>query len=156
MYLYALSFVDSDVEAEDIVQDIFYQYWKTGVWKTLEEGAVKTYLFRAVKNVCLNYLNKKDVLRGRVEIWDEAAVDEECEGLDEALVERIRRDIDAMAPQTREIIMSIFYKDQKYQEVADRLGISVNTVKTLLRRAMQHLRDRYSDCLLAFLFYIFS
>lgn len=156
MFLYALSFVETEAEAEDIVQDIFYHYWRTDAWKRIEEGAEKTYLFRSVKNACLNYKEKKDVLHNRVDLAQEPLIDEVYEEPDEELLQRIRRDIEGMAPQTREIIRAIFYQNKKYQEVADQLGISVNTVKTLLRRAMHSLRDRYADSLLLYLFFIFS
>lgn len=151
MFLYALSFVDTEGEAEDMVQDIFYSYWKTNAWKEVNEAVVKTYLFRSVKNAGLNYIRKKDVLRDSMDIFVQTLAEEEYEELDEALVEKIRQDIEDMSPQTREIIKAVFYRNQKYQEVADQLGISLNTVKTLLRRAMHTLRERYADCLFFFL-----
>lgn len=156
MFLYALSFVETEAEAEDIVQDIFYRYWRTDAWKKIEEGAEKTYLFRSVKNACLNYKGRKDVLHDRVDLENDFLMDDIYEEPDEKLIEGIRQDIENMAPQTREIIQAVFYKNKKYQEIADQLGISVNTVKTLLRRAMHYLRERYADALLVFLFAVFS
>ena len=32
----------------------------------------------------------------------------------------------------------------KYQEVADQLGVSINTVKTLLKNGMRYLRERFA------------
>lgn len=151
MFLYALSFVDTEGEAEDMVQDIFYNYWKTNAWREVDETVVKTYLFRSVKNAGLNHIQKKNVLRGSMDIFGQTLAEEEYEEFDETLVEKIRRDIEEMPPQTREIIKAVFYRNQKYQEVADQLGVSLNTVKTLLRRAMHVLRERYADYLFFFL-----
>ena len=43
------------------------------------------------------------------------------------------------------IIQGVFFREMKYQEVADYLGISINTVKTLLKNGMRHLRERFAE-----------
>lgn len=45
-------------------------------------------------------------------------------------------------------------QDMKYQEVADDLHISINTVKTLLRNGIKHLRSHFSQHLELLIFYL--
>ena len=104
----------------------------------------KTYLFRSVKNNCLNRLKKKDVLRDRLDLLYGDVVEEEMMAWNDELIQEVETEITNMPEQTREIIRSVFFQDLKYQEVADQLGISINTVKTLLKNGMKHLREHFA------------
>ena len=106
---------------------------------------MKTYLFRSVKNNCLNRLKKKDVQRGRLDLLREEVVEEEMMKLNDALIQEVESEIDRLPEQTREIIRGVFFREMKYQEVADLLGISINTVKTLLKNGIKHLRERFAE-----------
>ena len=121
MYLYALSFLVSEEEAEDAI------------------------LFRSVKNNCLNRLKKKDVVRDRLDLFREDVAEEEMMMWNDELIQEVGTAIEEMPEQTREIIQSVFFREMKYQEVADYLGISINTVKTLLKNGMRHLRERFAE-----------
>ena len=66
----------------------------------------------------------------------------EIDWIDE-LIQEVETEIAEMPEQTRVIIQSVFFREMKYQEVADQLGISINTVKTLLKNGMRHLRERF-------------
>ena len=144
MLLYALTFVNSKSDTEDIVQEVFYNFWKS-------EAYLRVPIDEA-KNACINFWEKKDVLRSSAELHNITIEDEEYSEFNEQIFTQIRQDIENMPPQTREIVKAIFYKKEKYQEVADYLGISINTVKTLLRRAIRQLRERYTDNFSLFLY----
>ena len=52
------------------------------------------------------------------------------------------------------LVFGVFMQDMKYQEVADDLHISINTVKTLLRNGIKHLRSHFSQHLELLIFYL--
>lgn len=143
LLLYALHYLPAREEVEDVVQEVFLNFWKTDAFDLLKGEALKTYLFRSVRNNCLNRLEKKDVMRNGVDLLYDSVAEEEAGALNEELIRQIQDTIETMAPQTREIIKLIFWKGMKYREAADALGISVNTVKTLLKNGIRHLRDRF-------------
>lgn len=145
MFLYALSFVTAEEEAEDVVQEVFVNFWKDKAYQKVRDEVMKTYLFRSVKNNCLNRLKKKDVPRDRLDLLREEVAEEEMMKLNEALIQEVEREIDRMPEQTREVIKGVFFREMKYQEVADLLGISINSVKTLLKNGMKHLRERFAE-----------
>ena len=145
MFLYALSFVVSEVEAEDVVQEVFVNFWKDDVYCKINNEVTKTYLFRSVKNNCLNRLEKKDVMRDRVDMIREDIMEEEVQLWNDELFREVEEEIERMPEQTREIIRAVFFKEMKYQEVADCLGVSINTIKTLLKNGMRHLRERFAE-----------
>lgn len=145
MFLYALSFLISEEEAEDVIQEVFINFWKDDTYQKIQNEVTKTYLFRSVKNNCLNRLKKKDVLRDRLDLFREDIVEEEMMKWNDELIQEVETEIDRMPEQTRVIIRGVFFREMKYQEVADQLGISINTVKTLLKNGMKHLRERFDE-----------
>ena len=145
MYLYAISFLVSDEEAEDAIQEVFINFWKDDTYQKIQNEVTKTYLFRSVKNNCLNRLKKKDVLRDRLDLFREDVAEEEMMMWNDTLIQEVGTAIEEMPEQTREIIQGVFFREMKYQEVADYLGISINTVKTLLKNGMRHLRERFAE-----------
>lgn len=145
MFLYALSFLISEDEAEDVIQEVFINFWKDDTYQKIKNEVTKTYLFRSVKNNCLNRLKKKDVLRDRLDSFREDVAEEEMMTWNDELIQEVETEIAEMPEQTREIIQGVFFREMKYQEVADQLGISINTVKTLLKNGMRHLRVRFAE-----------
>ena len=145
MFLYALSFLISEEEAEDVIQEVFINFWKDDTYQKIKNEVTKTYLFRSVKNNCLNRLKKRDVLRDRLDLFREDVAEEEMMTWNDELIQEVETEITGMPEQTREIIQSVFFREMKYQEVADQLGISINTVKTLLKNGMRHLRERFAE-----------
>ena len=81
-------------------------------------------------------------------------IEEETFLFDEKIIGEIKEELEQMPRQTRKIISLIFIQNMKYQEVADEMNISINTVKTLLRNGIKHLRNR--DLKKQFFFYIFA
>lgn len=143
--LYARNYLPTEADAEDVVQDVFMRCWEKRQVVLSDEKVVKTYLFNAVKNACLDKLEKKKIVHAPLDVLKQEIIDEETVLFDEKIIGEIRRELERMPGQTRKIISLIFIRNMKYREVADELHISVNTVKTLLRHGIKHLRDRFTD-----------
>ena len=62
MLLYALTFVNSKSDTEDIVQEVFYNFWKSEAYLRVPIDEARPWLLRAIKNACINFWEKKDVL----------------------------------------------------------------------------------------------
>lgn len=119
-----------------------------------DEKVIKTYLFNSVRNACLDKIEKKDVMRYHIDIIKQEIIDEETITFDEKLLLEIREELAQMPDQTQKVITRVFMQDMKYQEVADDLHISINTVKTLLRNGIKHLRSHFSQHLELLIFYL--
>ena len=144
MFLYALSFLISEEEAEDVIQEVFINFWKDDTYQKIKNEVTKTYLFRSVKNNCLNRLKKKNILCDCLDLLREDIAEEEMMKWNDELIQEVETEIARMPEQTREIIQGVFFHGMKYQEVADQLGVSINTVKTLLKNGMRYLRERFA------------
>jgi RNA polymerase sigma-70 factor (ECF subfamily) len=136
----ALLLVKDEKIAEDVVQDVFLKIWSKR--NELEQVAnITSYLYTSVKNACLDQLRKAkhtdDI--SEVEVSDEA--------LDPFHSVRIKelnkhlQEATASLPLQCKLVFEMVYIDgKKYQEVADELGLSINTVKTQLKRALEKMR----------------
>lgn len=141
--IYSLKFVDSYDEAEDIVQEIFVSFWNKKLFNRIET-TLKSYLFIAVKNNSLRYLktNNKIIF----DSIDELGIDiPEVEQIDQdelnSKKEKLHKEIEALPPKCKEVFVEIVLNDLKYKEAADKLGVSINTIKTNLARALKKLRS---------------
>ena len=63
----------------------------------------------------------------------------------ELLIERLRQSVEKLPRQTKVVFRMCFLDGKKYQETADALAISINTVKTHINKALRILREEYSD-----------
>lgn len=63
----------------------------------------------------------------------------------EASVAKLREKLGELPDKQREVVVKCFMEGKMYKEVAGELGISLNTVKTHLQRALKFLRDELQD-----------
>lgn len=142
---YALTFLGNEEDAEDVVQDVFMRFWEQENTQFSDEKAAKSYLYNSVRNACLDLLEKKTPKRYNIDELKQEIIEEESAQYDEQVFEEVQRELALLPEQTKRIINCVFTRGMKYKDVADELNVSVNTVKTLLRKGIQHLRARFAD-----------
>lgn len=139
--LFALHYVkDTDV-AQDIVQECFANLWEKQTSETPPSN-IKSYLYSMVRNKCVDELRQSDHLPITLEPSDLDAYisEEECER--RSIIEaRLWTAIDKLPERCREIFLLSKRDGLKYQEIATKLDISVNTVENHVRKALKQLRD---------------
>lgn len=141
---YAYSIVKEEEEAKDIVQGLFIALWEKRRLEELE-GNVKNYLYRAVHNRCLNYLRNHESKVRRHTTYEESGIqsEEEEDGQSiEMIYSALEANLKALPKQRREAISLVYLQDKKYQEVADTMGISMNSLKTHLKIGLKNLRKK--------------
>ena len=134
-------------DAEDIVQEVFIRFWQ--LRKNLKiTDSVPGYLCKAVDHRCHNYLEHLKVKHRYEESqrWEEM-VEEVPEDEDELNImrERLKVFVDSLPEKCREIFVLACIEGLKYREVAERLDVSVNTVKTQLKSAYSKLRTEFNE-----------
>ena len=143
MCSYAESLLKSDMLAEEIVQDIFFNIWKNRSDLKLK-GKWNSYLYKAVYNNSMAYLRKmkKEVLSDRVlENKTELSSDPEQLMNIKEIGEVIIKTLDELPERTREIYNLNRNDGLKYAEIAERLSISIKTVEANMSRALKALRN---------------
>lgn len=141
LYYHALGFLKSKEAAEDIVQETFVYLWKNHQNISLKYP-IWVYLQRIVKNACLNYFRHLDVEKRYEDSFqsDEIFSEEERAELLE-LVSEVKLVINKLPEQCRKIFVLSCVEGLKYGEVAEDLGVSVNTVKSQVKIAYKKIRE---------------
>lgn len=141
---FAEHFLQDTKRAEDVVQEVVIKVWQKENVVFEEEPALRAYLYRSVRNACINDLNKLDTLRYTIDIIHQEIQEEKKPLLfDEKVITEIQERINGLPAQTQRVVKGVFMEGKRYQQVADELGISINTVKTLLRTGVKSLRNDF-------------
>jgi len=149
LYRFAFRFVNDAQLAENIVQEVFVKIWINRAKYQIESN-IKSFLFTAVRNQCLNELRqqKRNIPLPKSKIHNEQSVD--SVEYDYIITERnseIYKAINNLPEKCRQIYLMKNYDGLKYKEIAEVLNISVNTVKTQLKRAIKSLLKQLSNIL---------
>lgn len=145
--LFAEHYVQNQAEAEEIVQDTFVGIWEKKK-KISVTTSVKNYLFRSVKNNCLNFLKHNQIKNQYAEKF--IAETSETEPDDDSFIEsdlfqKIEECINSLPEKRREVFRLSREEGLKYREIAEKLNISVKTVETHMGLAIKTLRDKLSQ-----------
>jgi RNA polymerase sigma-70 factor, ECF subfamily len=142
---HALKYTNDAAAAEDIVSDVFARIWEKRSHLQIDTS-VKSYLYRAVSNQCIDTL-RKNYHKKTVLVDSFQHCETSCDSA-----------ISYTAPETKELAISIEMAVRnlpkqcgiifrlsreaglKYQEIAAELNISVKTVETQMGRAFKALR----------------
>lgn len=147
---YANMFLNDLEASEDVVQEVFIKLWN-GRADFQIKSSLKSYLFKAVKNACLNLLAHVNI-REEYKKHNEALIQEDQSNFtDEAVVSelenKIRLVIDELPTERRKIFILSRFEGLKYKEIAEKLNISVKTVENQMGKALQYLRLNLVDYL---------
>lgn len=143
LVLYARQLLGSRKDAEDVVQDVYIRIMSRQELSFDNPLALKSYALRAVRNMALDRMERKDTLRRTVDIINQEVADEVLPAVDEDTLVEIRRRIEALPSRTRRVIEMVFFEGMKYREAAAALGVSENTVKTFVRLGLNSLRSHF-------------
>ena len=139
---FVYGYVRDEEVAKDIVHDTFLTFWNNRKRLDLSYSA-KSYLFTLAQNYALNYLRHLRVVEvNEREVTEllESAADELAE-YDERFA-RVEEKLALLPDKQREVFLKC---EKKYQEVADELEVSINTIKKHMSRALKFLRDELQD-----------
>jgi RNA polymerase sigma-70 factor, ECF subfamily len=113
--------------------------------------SVKSYLVTTIHNRCLNYLRDNKKFDKEILTFENLLPDVGPEGDDNLvsseLEARINAAIAELPEKCREVFMLNRFENLKYQEVADKLQISIKTVEAQMSKALQVLRTKLIDYL---------
>ena len=137
-------------DADDVVEDTFYQAWRQASRYEPSRGAVSTWIITIARSRALDRLRSRRRLREEpltpVTVLDEVAdgsYPDPAAGAEKAeLRERVAEALRELPPEQREVLELAYYGGLSQTEIAERTGQPLGTVKTRTRLAGQKLRER--------------
>ncbi|MDZ4665986.1 MAG: RNA polymerase sigma-70 factor [Bacteroidota bacterium] len=146
---YACSTVKDMDEAEEVVQNTFFNIWNKR--DVLEVKNLKAYLYRAVHNDCLNKIKHakvRQVYAADYKATANVGYDDASQKLQgKELSSQINKAIDSLPEQCCNVFKLSRFEHMKYAEIAEYLGISVKTVENHMGKALKLLRVQLKDYL---------
>ncbi len=142
--------VNTDADAEDILQDVFYQF--IGNTQPIEQ--LTAWLFRVARNRITDVKRKHkpellddiysadDDILGWAELFFDANDNPETEYLRGMFWEALNNALDELPEEQKQVFVLHELEDVSYKDIAAQTGASVNTLLSRKRYAVLHLRER--------------
>ena len=139
---------DRDV-AEDVFQDTFIKVIRTlkrGAYN--EEGKFLPWVMRISHNLVIDYFRKNNRMpkfdnAGEFSIFSvlsDSSLNAEKAIIKEQVENDVRRLVDELPADQKEVLMMRIYKDMSFKEISERTGVSINTALGRMRYALINLR----------------
>ena len=140
VYSLAYNFLRDQPMAEELAQEVFLQLYRS-LAKIESLSHLKFWLRRVTANRCIDSIRSQ---ANRTEIsWDE--LPEPAAPLEEAdpmLTRRLQVLVASLPPRLRLVVTLRFQEDLQLSEIAEVLGMPINTVKSHLYRALELLHGK--------------
>jgi len=153
-FLASYNYVKSSTVAQEIVNDVFLKIWEDAE-KISIESSLKSYIYRAIINRSINALNKqKRESQNQKELAQLQTESYELRQMEtNELKVQLYKAIEALPDQCKKVFLMSRMDGLKQQEIAEKLGISIKTVKNHITHALKQLRKSagYSIILLLLL-----
>lgn len=154
---FAEDFVKEKSMAEEIVSDVFYKIWENHE-NLIITKSFQSYLFTSVQNSSIKYLEHLKVLKKYNEFATTALQNKEllystgeqypiANLISKEIESEIKAAIQALPDQCRAVFCLHRFNDLSYEEIAQKLDLSINTVRTQMMRALTKLRESLKEYL---------
>ncbi|MBL1407145.1 RNA polymerase sigma factor [Sphingobacterium faecale] len=144
LYLFVLKRWEDRDGAKDLVHDFFLKLWEKR--EVLEISSNLTaYLYTAIRHAMLNQISREKVKTRYIDSFLSFLDTVEPKGTDYLMRERemqkiIEREIDGLHPRMREVFELSRKENLSRKEIAETLGISEETVKNHMHKALKTLK----------------
>ena len=152
LYTIAYRFLKSEEEAEDAIQYLFMKLWEQRTNFSFESG-IRSLLFTILKNYILNELRHRSLVFEKLYEMAQQVNDEDdflTQFENGELGKFLRVAIDKLPPQKQKICLLKIEYGLSNQEIADRMGITVPTVKSHYTQAIKALRNEIESLIIWF------
>lgn len=152
---FAYSYINEQELCQDLVQDVFLKIWDN---PPSINSSMSSYLYRAVKNACLDHIKKsynlsilpieevEDPIDTPIEINKEDKLNE--------INLKIEKAINSLPPKCKEVFIMRRNMQLSYDEISDKLNISKKTIENHMNSAIKKLRSQLSKSDLLIYFFL--
>ncbi|MBI4859085.1 MAG: sigma-70 family RNA polymerase sigma factor [Candidatus Riflebacteria bacterium] len=134
-------------EALDVSQEVFIKIYR-GLPAFRGDSKLSTWIHTIAINTCRNHISFfRRLFSRRTELNDELVVKSSLPGPEDDVLSRerdsiLRREVQALPPRFKEIVILKDLQERSYEEIGEILSINQGTVKSRLHRAREALTER--------------
>ncbi|MFD2556529.1 RNA polymerase sigma-70 factor [Sphingobacterium tabacisoli] len=160
---FALTILKDEYIAEELAIDVMLRLWNKKSDLSFD-SSLQPFLFKCVKNAVLDHLKKKKMVMTSIDELDETLdtsyLSADSQLLAKELEEKYKIILAELPEQRRLIFHMSRIENMSNQEIADRLDISLQTVKNQISTSLKHFRKHFDDkdvsiflCIIGLLFH---
>jgi RNA polymerase sigma-70 factor (ECF subfamily) len=140
VYSVALRVLHDTGQAEDVLQEVFFQLWRNPTAFVKDRGSLGAWLVVVARNRSIDLLRRRKpsdsvedvILASPVNVADEAERN--------VMMEKVRQVLAELPPDQRKSLELAYFEGLSHTEIATRTGDPLGTVKTRIRQALITLR----------------
>lgn len=142
MCLLASRILKNDDKGKDVAQEAFVKLWQKDTEEFASEKALQAYLYVLVKNACISQFRKeKNIIN--------TSLDEGLSVIQKSFLNEVLREetykllydaIQDLSPQAARVV-ELTLEGYKNEDIANELEVTINTVKTVKKRAYKKLKE---------------
>ncbi|MDR1675278.1 MAG: RNA polymerase sigma-70 factor [Tannerella sp.] len=168
MVRFAMEYVSSREDAENIVHDAFAELWEVRRNYLNRKNHLLAFLFTAIKNKCIDWLRHQIVMREAENMLQEEyrlsmqikfnsldVFDQDVFASEESVEALVNRAIQSLPEKCREIFIKSKLEGMKQSRIAEELHISIHTVETQMGIAYRKLKEELKNFFPLFLFFLY-
>ncbi|MDE1151600.1 MAG: sigma-70 family RNA polymerase sigma factor [Micavibrio sp.] len=143
----AMNVLHNEAEAEDVVQETLLTVWKNRAdWKADGTASFSTWIYRVTLNRCIDQKRRRKNMVDS-EILEEQVMPETTPAADTRIMQQQEgKNLSALLqslPENQRTAMILFYYDDlTVKEISDRMAVTEQAARSLLKRARKALRDK--------------
>jgi len=143
LYHYIFTITTSREMAEDTVHDVFLKIWNNRE-KLADINNMNAYLFRVCHNQAISGLRrmaKETLILSELRHETIPFLPDADPASQREIRASIQQAVNKLSPQQRQVFLLSRRDGLKHRQIAEQLGVSINTVKTHLAQALRFLRE---------------
>lgn len=157
----ALQYLSDEQLARSAASDVMTHLWEIRDSLNIRQS-LRSYLLQAVRHRCLDILGSRTVRAEKSALAIDECLQAEMRDEDHPLNLLLEKELEAsvirvinnLPPQTRKVFLKSRSEGLTYPQIAEQLGISVNTVRYHMKLAFNILREKVGNLLWFFLLII--
>ena len=140
VYSVAFRVLRDESQAQDIVQDVFFQTWRAPRDWPAGQGSLAAWFAVVARNRAVDMLRRRRYTETVDDVVFASPVNVETETERFTLINRMRTEMESFPPEQQESLELAFFEGLTHAEISDRTGDSLGTIKTRIRLGLNRLR----------------
>ncbi len=140
VYSVALRVLSDSAQAEDLMQDVFFQVWRNPDSFVQGRGSLGAWLAVVARNRAVDVLRRRRPSDPVEEVVLASSTNLASDVERSRMMEKVRQVLDGLPAEQKKSVELAFFEGLTHSEIAERTGDPLGTVKTRIRTALLSVR----------------